>query len=689
MADRKDYYYKQKVTEAELDLGFEGLEDADRAIITDLGLTGVALGTVVQRGAGANISVDVNPHEGYDDSGQRLYVPNTVNLALATDYLAVSTDVSTTARSKILSVFLVFQRNLSDPRLDGNSMSVFFDRAEGYALVVKQGAEALSPTPPPLEAGKILICDVTRTFGQTQILNSNISFARRQDMFRLTGAGPVTLTGKTAKEIAQLLQDALNTHISNGSGAHAATALSYAGGPAWRDATTNPATTVEAQLDKIVTDLGDSAVNGTARISSLSVSGVNVLLSAGSARSQIVSLLGQLDTLWASLVAVAPGAAGSSFVGADAVSTLPAGTVRSQLQTLDKRACADALTSWSALVFGALAGGNSFGSFLTALPPEGTTGSFPLRQSGVAAVGIASGGTGHSLVGTSIDGSNFPALSDTGLGPFGCLGFNVSPPAHVLYAGLASGPSCYYSNDDGVTWGAFTVTAMTTAAKSILTTPGGKTLVSCTGSGSAVGGIFRAAAGVTGSWTNPQGSNAGDVYDQLVTSGSVIACRKAQASSGHNFVLYSTDDGVTWVSGHDFGITSVSLTWSSARGVFVVMTATGEVWTSPTCVTWTKAFTSTDVAGGIVPGPNQLATCGFAIAHIVNRPVNSAAHQLAGVAYSLDLGANWNEAYFGDYTGINPMKSLLGVNGRLYASDHSFLYRSGVVDIPGVLYTGV
>lgn len=343
MADRKDYYYKQKVTEAELDAGFEGLEEADRAIITDLGLVGVALGSVNQRGAGANISVDVNTHIAYDDSGQRILVPSVINQPVAVDYLAASTDVSVTGHSKILSVFLVFQRNLSDPRLDGNSLSVFFDRAESYAVVVKQGAEATVPTAPPLEAGKVLICDITRTFGQTQILNANISVARRQEMFRLTGAGPVTLSATSAKAISQALQDALNAHISGTTNAHVATAIGYAGGPAWRDATTNPAATVEAQLDKIITDLGDSSVNGSARISSLSVSGVNVLLASGSVRTQLVSVLAQLDTLWASLISSTPSAAGSGLVGADALTNLPSGTVRSQLSALDTRSFASRL----------------------------------------------------------------------------------------------------------------------------------------------------------------------------------------------------------------------------------------------------------------------------------------------------------------------------------------------------------
>lgn len=44
----------------------------------------------------------------------------------------------------------------------------------------------------------------------------------------------------------------------------AAASISYAGGPAWADGTTNPGTTVEAQLDKIVSDL--AGATGTGKI---------------------------------------------------------------------------------------------------------------------------------------------------------------------------------------------------------------------------------------------------------------------------------------------------------------------------------------------------------------------------------------------------------------------------------------
>jgi hypothetical protein len=48
------------------------------------------------------------------------------------------------------------------------------------------------------------------------------------------------------------LAAALLAHITDASGAHAASAISYAGDGTWADGTTNPASTVETQLDKIM-----------------------------------------------------------------------------------------------------------------------------------------------------------------------------------------------------------------------------------------------------------------------------------------------------------------------------------------------------------------------------------------------------------------------------------------------------
>lgn len=61
--------------------------------------------------------------------------------------------------------------------------------------------------------------------------------------------------------------------------------ITYAGGGAWADGTTNPATTVEAQLDKIVTDLAGAA--GSAKIQGVVV---GTDLAVGTVKAQIDNL---------------------------------------------------------------------------------------------------------------------------------------------------------------------------------------------------------------------------------------------------------------------------------------------------------------------------------------------------------------------------------------------------------------
>lgn len=184
--DRFDYYFRQNVTESELDDGFNACEIADRNMITDQGLVGRNSGLVAtQTSPTPAVSVDVSAGIAYDQAGQRIETASeTVSVAL--DNAAVSTEVATPGNTKIVSVFVEFQRALSDPRIDGNSDTVFYNRAEDYAFFVKQGAESAgTPTPPALESGRILLCDITRSFGQTQILNADIGTSRREDLIKI------------------------------------------------------------------------------------------------------------------------------------------------------------------------------------------------------------------------------------------------------------------------------------------------------------------------------------------------------------------------------------------------------------------------------------------------------------------------------------------------------------------------
>jgi hypothetical protein len=78
-------------------------------------------------------------------------------------------------------------------------------------------------------------------------------------------------------------------------GAGGAALIGYNGGPAWADATTNPATSVEAQLDKIVTDL--AAVTGSQKIGGDALAGSPYAIGADTVGNQLSAILASLNAL--------------------------------------------------------------------------------------------------------------------------------------------------------------------------------------------------------------------------------------------------------------------------------------------------------------------------------------------------------------------------------------------------------
>ncbi len=333
--NRLDYYFRQKVTEAELDLGFTHAESADRAIVADAKLYGLSTGGAVTQQVVPDMTALVDgPCVAYDSAGQRCaFTPDqTVNCAV--DYNAITTAVVAPGNAKVVSIYLQFERALSDPRTDGNAVTVNFVRAESFKFKVVQGTEAAvglaAPAATPVEGG-VLLADITLIFGSASITNSMISTARRNDVVNSLGGSPRALQSASLNAAVLSLLGYYNNHVNGVADPHPATAVAYAGGGTWADASTNPATTVEGQLDKIITDLAVSVgASGTARIGSQAIAGSPRTLAAGTLRAQLTALLGFLDAF-----ASTGGTDGASLVGAALSGSLPAGTVRSQLTWLN------------------------------------------------------------------------------------------------------------------------------------------------------------------------------------------------------------------------------------------------------------------------------------------------------------------------------------------------------------------
>jgi hypothetical protein len=366
MAKRFDMYFRQLLTEAELDAAFDGLEAADLSIMVDTGVQGVLSGGVVSEKSGTpNLTVDITgPCVIVDQTGRRVSWSALQNLNVAVDDSAVSTAVAGGGNEKWVSVFAKFARSLSDPRVDGNSNTVYFQRDESFTLSVVQGAEAAIgvATRPALLGDGILLADINLVNAQTQVLNADIDVTRRQDYLRLGDPLVDTFYLERGK-----VKDALDDIIGflntlSASVPTLATAITYGGGATWADGTTNPSATVEVVLDSIFTGL--SATTGSSGGDKIGVeanTGVaSTLLAASTLQARLVALQNAANidvaarTAWlggrANAAATAYAAIdkiitdlalttasddGAERIGAQASGNLAAGSVRSQLDELD------------------------------------------------------------------------------------------------------------------------------------------------------------------------------------------------------------------------------------------------------------------------------------------------------------------------------------------------------------------
>lgn len=285
--NRLDYYFRQKVTEAELDQGFTYCETADKALVTDHGRIGVITGATVAEQGVPDLTVQVAGGVVYDKSGQRINIPSTQNVDCSKDFNLVSTSVAAPGNEKWVSVFAQFDRALSDPRTDGNGLTVYFQRAETFKFKVVQGAEAGAGfgVRPTLDGTNILLSDALLTFGMTAIHNADISASRRESSIVIAGSPRAITQGQVNSALANLLTY-YNNHVTGAADKHPAADVNYAGGGAWADGTTNPAASAEAQFDKIIADLATG--DGVAKIAGSATGG----FSAGTLRAQLNQLGG-------------------------------------------------------------------------------------------------------------------------------------------------------------------------------------------------------------------------------------------------------------------------------------------------------------------------------------------------------------------------------------------------------------
>jgi len=89
MADRLDYYFMQRVTEAELDLGFELFEKADRNLAADIGIYSVVSGAEPSEHQPVpDLTIDlVAPAGAYDHVGPRIFFGTDQNVGCSVGHI--------------------------------------------------------------------------------------------------------------------------------------------------------------------------------------------------------------------------------------------------------------------------------------------------------------------------------------------------------------------------------------------------------------------------------------------------------------------------------------------------------------------------------------------------------------------------------------------------------------------------
>jgi len=181
--DRRDWYFEQRVTDAEWDEADDKIELADWAIAKEILGYGLLGSPLPYPASPADLTVNIPVHVGYDQLGRRIPTDAITNVNCAVDENAASTAVVAPGNEKWLSIFVEADRVLSDPRTDGNGSTVYWKRDETTKFNVVQSAEAGigAAIKPPPRANQVLICDIYLIYGQTQILAGDINVLRRED----------------------------------------------------------------------------------------------------------------------------------------------------------------------------------------------------------------------------------------------------------------------------------------------------------------------------------------------------------------------------------------------------------------------------------------------------------------------------------------------------------------------------
>ena len=168
--DRVNFMFRQILESADMREIFQNnIENAIKNIIVDFLGNGIASGLKVTEDSTPSKNVTIKAGVAYL-SGSRM--ANGADFYYDLNYSIPATE------KRITSLCLKPKRVEYDQRQDGYGNDVYFRSDESFEIITLDGTVSNSPIPPVLQSDLILIADITLIAGQSQILNSDISFAR-------------------------------------------------------------------------------------------------------------------------------------------------------------------------------------------------------------------------------------------------------------------------------------------------------------------------------------------------------------------------------------------------------------------------------------------------------------------------------------------------------------------------------
>jgi hypothetical protein len=377
--DRLRFFFDELVTDGDMNLAFDQVEEADWRLASDLGVFGILGGAVpVPHQPVPDLSIDLTgPARAYDRLGRRVFVGAALTVGLEYDSDGTPTAVSAVGLERWLSVSLRFTRAEYDPRTDGNSQVIQFRQDETAEYIVRIGPEAPAGTAQrlPLESDELLVCDVIRRQGQTEVVATDIDTGRRQT-FVMSAAEAIAAqpglwqtvhpTAPTVQSALDAVDGVLTEHVAGVAHRHRAEHIDVA----------PPAFLTRPNVQELVTELVDAlgsnaGTPGAARVGAIGVPTSPIALPPGTVDTQLHQLVGhhnahlteptaahdaaairatphahivassvqgQLEEIVADLSTTAAGEAGARRVGVEPISgvplPIPAGPVQGALGLL-------------------------------------------------------------------------------------------------------------------------------------------------------------------------------------------------------------------------------------------------------------------------------------------------------------------------------------------------------------------